>query len=144
MPPSQCIGPRRRKTAVEHAQQKDCLIIEHINARSLLANITEIRLLIASRNIDILCVSETRLLPHTPDSYIYIPGYNVYRCDKDYGGGVCMYVKYCLATNELTSNADRPNGVEDVWLSIQCRKLPSVIVGCVYRHPKDSKTPSTT
>ncbi len=38
-----------------------------------------------------------------------------------------------------TSNADRPNGVEDVWLSIKCRKLPSVIVGCVYRHPKGPK-----
>ncbi len=48
-----------------------------------------------------LCVSETWLLPHTPDSYIHIGDYSVYRCDKNSGGGI-------------TTNADRPNGVEDV------------------------------
>ncbi len=109
-------------TAVEQAKQKDCLVIEHINARSLLATISEIRLLAINRNIDILCISETWLLPHTPDSYIHIRDYGVYRCDKNHGGGVCVYVKNCLATNVITSNADSPNGVEDVWLSNQCRK----------------------
>ena len=91
------------------------------------------------RNIDILCISETWLLPHIPDNYIHIPGYKVYRCDKSYGGGVCVYVKDSLTTKMITSNDDRPDGVEDVGLSIQCRKLPSFIVGSVYRHPKASQ-----
>ena len=28
------------------------------------------------------------------------------------------------------------NGIEDLWLTIQCRKLPSIIIACIYRHPK--------
>ena len=30
----------------------------------------------------------------------------------------------------------RKDRVEDVRVTIQCRKLPSIIIGCVYRHPK--------
>ncbi len=91
------------------------------------------------RNIDILCISETWLLPQIPDNYIHIPGYKVYRCDKSYGGGACVYVKVSLTTKIFTSDDDRPDGVEDVWLSIQCRKIPFVIVGIVYRHPNASQ-----
>ena len=29
--------------------------------------------------------------------------------------------------------------MEDVWIKVQCRKLPSFIVGCIYRHPKAPK-----
>ncbi len=27
-------------------------------------------------------------------------------------------------------------GIEDVRVTVQCRKLPSIIIGCMYRHPK--------
>ncbi len=30
------------------------------------------------------------------------------------------------------------SGVEDVWITLQLRKLSSVIIGCLYRHPKAS------
>ncbi len=60
----------------------------------------------------------------------------VFRCDKGYGGGACVYVKDTLSSKEITCDVARPQGVEDVWVSIQCRKLPSVIVGSIYRHPK--------
>ncbi len=46
--------------------------IEHINAQSLQANFDEVKFIVTERNIDILCVSETWLLPHTPDAYTYI------------------------------------------------------------------------
>ena len=36
----------------------------------------------------------------------------------------------------MNVTTDRPEGVEDVWVTVQCRMLPSVIVGCLYRHPK--------
>ena len=26
--------------------------------------------------------------------------------------------------------------MEDVWITVQCRKLPAIIIGCMYRHPK--------
>ncbi len=33
---------------------------------------------------------------------------------------------------------NRPTGAEDVWITLQFRKLPSVATGCLYRHPKAS------
>lgn len=95
-------------------------------------------MLIRNRNVDILCISETWLLPHTPDRYIHIPDYNVFRCDKGHGGGACIYVRSNLNCKLLTKEINKPNGIEEVWLNVQCRKLPSIIVGCIYRHPKGS------
>ena len=36
----------------------------------------------------------------------------------------------------ISLDIPRLAGVEDVWVTVQCRKLPAIIVGCVYRHPK--------
>lgn len=112
------------------------LTIEHINAQSLLGSIDEIRLLVEERNTDVLCVSESWLTPNSPDDFIKIPGYKIFRCDGGRGGGVCIYVKDVLMTNVINLDVPRQEGVEDVWVIVQCRKLPSFIIGCVYRHPK--------
>ncbi len=56
------------------------LTIEHINAQSLQASFDEVKFLVSERNIDILCVSETWLLPHTPNAYVNIPNYKIFRC----------------------------------------------------------------
>ncbi len=114
---------------MKQGKQNNFLVIEHTNARSLLASMSEIRLLVINRNIDILCVSETWLLPRTPDNYIHIPDYNVYRCDKNYGGGVCVYVKNCLATNEIATSDDRPNGVEHKNIATlgDCNRLDGLL-----------------
>ena len=95
-------------------------------------------MLIEDRTIDILCISETWLIQQTPNNHIDIPSYNVYRCDKGRGGGACIYVKDNLAVNIIDINLDKPTGIEDLWLTVQCRKLPSVIIGCFYRHPKSA------
>ncbi len=49
------------------------LTVEHINTQSLQSNFDEVKLLVRERNFDVLCVSETWLLPHTPDEYVNIP-----------------------------------------------------------------------
>ena len=51
---------------------------------------------------------------------------------------MCIYVKDLLNVNVISLDVPKQEGVEDLWLTIQCRKLPSVIVGCIYRHPKAS------
>ena len=101
-----------------------------------MANLQEIQLLAHDKDIDIMCISEAWLSPITPDSHAYIPGYHLYRCDKGRGGGVCIYLKDCFTTKIITCDTARPEGVEDIWVSVQYRKLPSIIVGCAYRHPK--------
>ncbi len=65
------------------------LTIERINAQFLQSNFNEVTLQVSERNIDILCVSETWLLPHTPDEYVNIPNYKIFRCD---GGQVQEHV----------------------------------------------------
>ena len=35
----------------------------------------------------------------------------------------------------LTPTFERPDHVEDIWMSVQYRNFPSFIIGCIYRHP---------
>lgn len=93
-------------------------------------------LLTKERNIDILCISESWLLPHTPDVFVNLPNYNLFRCDSGRGGGVCIYVRDVLSANVIDLKVPRQTGIEDIWVTIQCRKLPAIVVGCMYRHPK--------
>ncbi len=88
------------------------------------------------RNIDILCIRESWLLQNVSDNYVQIPDYNIFRCDSGRGGGVCIYVKEVLSVNVINLNIPKQEGIEDIWVTIQCRKLPSFIIGCMYRHPK--------
>lgn len=115
---------------------KDYITIEHVNAQSILGNKVELELLVKERNPDVLCVSETWLLPEILDTFVNLNGYSIYRCDSGRGGGVCLFVKNIFTVTPFLMNVARPAGVEDVWVTIQCRKLPSIVIGCLYRHPK--------
>ena len=93
-------------------------------------------LLMKERDPDVLCVSETWLLPETPDKFVDFDNYAIFRCDKGRGGGSCIFVKNTFTVTPFQTHIDKPVGVEDVWLTLQCRKLPSIVIGCLYRHPK--------
>ncbi len=112
------------------------LIIEHINAQSIQSNFDEIKMCVYSRDIDVLCVSETWLQTNTLDVHVSIPDYVLYRNDAGRGGGVCIYVRKELRTNIINFLLPKQDGVEELWLSVQSNKHPAVIIGCVYRHPK--------
>ncbi len=99
-------------------------------------NINEVELLTKEKNIDILCISESWLLPHTPDTFVNLPNYNIFRCDRGSGGDVCIYVKDILSANVIDLNIPRQTGIEDIWVTVQCRKLPGIVIGCIYRHLK--------
>ncbi len=99
-------------------------------------NIDEVALLIKERNIDILCISESWLLPHTSDAFVNLPNYNIFRCKYGRGGGVCIYVKAVLSANVSDLKVPRQTGIEDIWVTVQCRNLPAIVIGCMYRHPK--------
>ncbi len=45
-------------------------------------------------------------------------------------------MKDVLLTHVLCLDVPKPAGIEDVWVTVQCRKLPAIIIGCIYRHPK--------
>ena len=54
------------------------------------------------------------------------------------GGGACIYVRDDLEVKIFNTDVHREDDldIEDIWITVQCRKLPSFIVGCIYRHPK--------
>ena len=115
--------------------KSDKIKIEHINAQSIQGHLDEIRLLINDRNIDILCVSETWLLPTVENRFINIPDFNIFRHDEGRGGGVCVYVRDSLKTSQVHVSVPKVGGVDHIWLDIQSSKFPSFIIGTVYRHP---------
>ena len=111
------------------------LKIDHINAQSVQGHMDEIRLMVHDRNSDILCISESWLLPTVQDNYININNYNVFRYDTGRGGGVCVYVRNCLKASVINLSVPKLENVDIIWLNVQSSKFPSFIIGTVYRHP---------
>ena len=85
-----------------------------MNAQSLLCNFDEIEYLTVKNDIDILCASETWLLPNISNNLINIPMYNVFRCDKGRGGGACIHIKSDLKVTELDVGIAKTEGIDDV------------------------------
>ena len=103
----------------------ECLTLGHLNIRSLLPKIDEIRDLMATSNFDIFAVCESWLNDTVLDSEIAIEGYQIYRKDRSnsIGGGVCLYVK-----NEYAFTVCHDlmfNDVEALWgvLNLDSKRL---------------------
>ena len=58
--------------------KQDSVKIEHINSQSLLGHLDEVKLLVVERKLDILCVSETWLLPSMADRFISILNFSIF------------------------------------------------------------------
>ena len=66
--------------------------IVYYNARSLLPKFDELCTLCATYKPDMLCLVETWLCNYISDNEFMIPGYQLYRLDRNrHGGGVLMY-----------------------------------------------------
>ena len=93
-------------------------------------------LIIKSRDSDVICISETWIIPQISNNIISIPNYKAFRNDNGRGGGVCIYIKDMLKTNEISLNDVKHPGIEDIYVTIQCNMLSAIIIACIYRHPK--------
>ena len=99
----------------------------------------QIRCMLTKEDVDILCVTETWLVPSMVSSFIQIDGYEVFRKDRGQrGGGACFFVKDEYETRIMNTFGDGDE-VDDVWITVQVRKTKSFIVGAIYRPPKASK-----
>ena len=109
--------------------------IIHLNIRSALPKMDNIKILVRQTDPDVLILGESWLKKHTNDSAISLPGYNIFRVDKAIkrGGGVVIYVKSVFSVSILDS-ITRPNYYEFLSLKIQIGPSPLVVVG-VYRPP---------
>lgn len=114
------------------------LKILHLNIRSLRnsAHLLQLRELTNNRKFDIITISETWLNTTVTSGEVGIDGYKLFRLDRLHksGGGVCAYVRKELKTKVLKDFSyisDR--NFHQLWISVQLRKLKSILVCIVYR-----------
>ena len=108
----------------------------HLNIRSLICHLDELRYFVATTRPDVLGLGETWLDSTIADEEIAISGYQLFRSDRNrLGGGVACYVADQW-NSKLISACRVSSGLESIWVSVNSRKLPSnVSIGCFYRPP---------
>lgn len=97
------------KSSDEHYQcfSKKGMHFIHLNARSLLPKISELRYLANKTTAAIISVTETWLDSSVTNSEIKIEGYSIVRRDRNrHGGGVCTYIyeRYAFTTKGNRTN----------------------------------------
>lgn len=110
--------------------------IGHINIQGLGNKLDQVKLLLSQNQIQILCLSETKLKDVHPDPFFEINGYQKPFCkDRKHnaGGGILVYVK-----NEVSCKR-RPDleneQLECIWIEIKPVKSKAFLVGHIYRPP---------
>ena len=120
--------------------------VAHLNIRSIVKKVDQIRLCLQGSNIDVFSISETWLRPHLNTHLVELQGFKTYRLDrgsnskKKRGGGLLTYVSDKHAVNcESLSELDRSNvDIEAQWLLIRRPHCRNVISCNVYRPPSGS------
>ena len=97
------------------------------------ARVNTLKIHIKEKSWDIICVSETHLLPHVLDPFVGIPGYNLIRHDTPGNvakHGVCVYIRESIQVDSVITPV--PNMV--------CFRSAVFDVYCVvvYRPPSNS------
>ena len=94
------------------------IVVAHINVRSLVRNIKEVKLLLQHTNIDLLSLTETHLTERIDDCELHIDGYEIKRSDRKdrEGGGVAIYFKDNLNIVEI-EKYHREN-IEAIWVEL--------------------------
>lgn len=101
------------------------LKIAHLNVRSLIRKISEIKLMLSESKLDILAITETHLDDETPTEEVTITGYQVARLDRkdQQGGGCIIYYSECLH-------------IEAIWIDVTVNSQ-KLLLGCVDRSQDD-------
>ena len=111
------------------------LKIAHLNVRSILNKMDDVRSLIRNKRFDIFTSSETWLNPSIKDSELNIPGYTLVSHDRTgkRGGGTAIYVRNSIPYKH---RLDLPaENIESSWVEVNRLKCTKLFVGCVYRPP---------
>ena len=130
-----CPGPTTDPPSKFSFFNKRGLHIIHLNVRSLLPKIDEVRLIAKQSNAACMCLSETWLDDSVFDTEISINNYSITRKDRSrHGGGVCMYIRNDIAFN-TRSDLDHEE-LEATFVDILLPKTKPLLCGVFYRPPK--------
>ena len=105
------------------------------NARSIIPKLDDFRSTISSFSPDVCICCETWLDENISDDYLCIPGYNIFKYDRNrHGGGISIWSKQNLCATKFKINLP-PDGVEAIWIALKFAKL---IIGAPYVPPEVS------
>ena len=120
----------------------------HLNIRSLLKKIDQLRVILEPSNIDIFTISETWLHPKIENHLINVQGYTAYRLDRGHcittkkglttkrGGGLLTYFRtdsldvYVQEAECLTTK-----DIEIQWFKVKRKNAKTITLANVYRPP---------
>ena len=127
--------PCTSDTLLQQNHVRHTFNIAALNVNHLIPKIDEIRILLSfSDSPHIICLSETFLSDSTPDEYISIADYTLYRRDRQNkaGGGLAIYVHNSVSVTEMQELQSKC--IEGIWLRVQLQNMAKVI-GFIYRPP---------
>ena len=124
--------------------------LAHLNVRSLLKKIDQVRLLLQDVKLDVFTVSESWLQPHLDSSLIDMNGYRTFRLDRDRhsskgskrGGGLVTFIgndhaSSCEILDELNVTNEH---IETQWIYVHRPNCENVITCNLYRPPAGDLT----
>ena len=116
----------------------------HLNVRSLLKKMDQIRLLTEGAGVDVITISETWLKSHLNSALVSMNGYQAFRQDRGSknksnkrGGGLISYVKIkhassCEPLEELDTVSEH---IEAQWLYFHRQHCKDMVLCNIYRPP---------
>ena len=116
---------------------KSSLFLLHVNIRSLSKNLDLLyeHILTLSKFPDIIAITESKLNDKSI-SNVSIPNYDLFHDDSPTrAGGTAIYVRKSLNAVQRSDIKLNVYGVESSWIVIKTKKLASIVIGCIYRHP---------
>ena len=115
------------------------LKVLHLNVRSLLRNISELRLLLNQNDVHILSINETWLDSSILNNEINIENFQVIRKDRNrHGGGVAVYIRNDLHFELLTH--DSLNHLEALPILVRPKKCTKPFIFLSWYRPPNSKS----
>ena len=92
--------------------------ILYFNARSLLHNIDDLRIICNEKKPDLICIVETWLCSDISDNEIAIPDYTFHWLDRNrHGGGILIYTHCHFIAHVLPSH--KPTNLEFMVISVK-------------------------
>ena len=133
-------GPGQTTSQGIKPSEKNNVKIAHLNVRSLKQrdHFIQVKDTVQTNDFDVFTISETWLNCSVSDLEIEIPGYDVFRVDRQdkRGGGVCIYARHGFKTEVLHDiSGISETGLHQLWIKIQVRNLKSFLVCTTYRPP---------
>ena len=109
-----------------------------LNVRSLKCrdHFIQVKQTVLENKFDILTISESWLDNSVTNLELEIPGYDLYRVDRQdkKGGGVCVYILQSYKTEVLWDiSGISVAGFHQLWIKVQVRNLRSLVICTAYR-----------